>query len=85
MENNKGNAYKTNRNNDKPAYSAGSLRGVEFLEPLENEYTAKITITLQEFSAKNVEHANRLISEMLDLMADNDLELPLSGVEWVIS
>ena len=51
----------------------------------DTEYTASITITIQEFNAKNVEHANRLISEMLDLMADNDLELPLSGVEWVIS
>jgi hypothetical protein len=50
-----------------------------------NEYTATVTITLQEFEAKDIEHANRLISEMLDLMADNDLELPLSGVEWVIS
>ena len=84
MQINKGNAYKTNRN-DTPSHTAGSLRGLEFLESLENEYTATVTITLQEFQAKDIEHANRLISEMLDLMADNDLELPLSGVEWVIS
>ena len=36
MENNKGNAYKTNRN-DTPTHTAGALRGVEFLERITPE------------------------------------------------
>lgn len=37
METNKGNAYKTNRN-DTPTHTAGSLSGVEFLEQIEQDY-----------------------------------------------
>ena len=34
MNNDKGNAYKTNRNNDTTPHTAGSLSGVEFLEQI---------------------------------------------------